>query len=99
MTSPMAEREKRVVFALGSDDNGEPVIVLGVPAGAWDSIKNGMTNTVDFNSLGLRAKLIVFGAENHAAAMKVLTDFGAQSGTVMLDARHEDFAIKDPVNH
>ncbi len=89
--------EERIVFAISLDGQGDgvPILILGVPAGAWEFIKDGKTNTFDLTSIGVPLKLMVFGAATHAEAMKVLEKSCFDRGAVAMENRmNQDFAMK-----
>ena len=86
--------EEKMVFGLSTDDKGTPSVLLGIPKGAWEYMKDGMTHTFDLSSVGVNVKLMLFGAENHDAAMKLLTDSFHAAGKPVLDERLKDFSIK-----
>jgi hypothetical protein len=87
--------EDKLVFAVApAPDGGAPLIIIGLPTGAWEHMKDGKTENLDLTRIGLPFKLMMFGAENHSAAMKVLNDFMAASGVPYLDKRNEDFTLK-----
>jgi len=87
--------EEQMVFAVspGSGD-GVPVILLGIPEKAWEYMKDGKTHTFDLTRAGLEVKLVLFGAKDHDAAMKLITDGMAERGITVIDERRKDFSIK-----
>lgn len=92
----MSGIEEKIVFAVSPPAKGEvaPVVILGIPKGAWEYMKDGMTHTFDLTKAGLPIKLILFGAESHDAAMKVLSAGIAAKGPAYLDERNKDFSIQ-----
>lgn len=85
--------DRRLVFAVSpSDVRGVATLLVGVPAGAWDHVKDGKTAGFDLSRIGIPFQLIMFGAETHDAAMKMLEQFASASGVALLDERRRDFA-------
>ncbi|TIM16233.1 MAG: hypothetical protein E5Y67_03300 [Mesorhizobium sp.] len=90
-------RDEKLVFAVSPAGQGDgvPILLVGVPNGAWEYyMKDGKTHHFDLTKAGVPVKLLLFGAESHAAAMKVIDDAMKASGTAYLDERRTDFAIK-----
>ncbi|WP_287260120.1 hypothetical protein [Mesorhizobium sp.] len=89
-------RDEKLVFAVSPAGQGDgvPILLVGVPNGAWEYMKDGKTHHFDLTKAGVPVKLLFFGAETHAAAMKVIDDAMKASGTAYLDERRTDFAIK-----
>lgn len=92
----MSGIEEKIVFAISPDGQGDgvPVILMGIPAGAWEYMRNGKTHTFDLTKAGLPVKFVLYGAADHAEAMKVMEATMAASGTVIDDRRRDDFSIK-----
>lgn len=88
--------EEKIVFAVSPEGQGDgiPLVVLGIPRGAWRYMHDGKTHTFDLTSAGIPVKLVLFGAMDHAAAMKVLEDAAKASGSIYEDARQKDFSIQ-----
>lgn len=72
-----------------------PLLILGIPTQAWDYMKDGKTHHFDLTKIGLPVKLMLFGAENHDAAMKVLAAGAAANNEAYLDERRRDFSIDE----
>ena len=55
----MANIEERIVFAVSPSGQGDgvPVVILGIPGGAWKYISEGKTNTFDLTKAGVPANL------------------------------------------
>lgn len=94
MTIP---REDRIIFMIGAAEKpgDPPTLVLGIPKGAWEYIKDGHTNTFDLRKGGVDLKLLVFGCESHDAGVEVLKEYAELDGIPMIDRRGEDFSIKE----
>lgn len=86
--------EEKIVFALSSSRIG-PILTLGIPTAAWEYMKDGKTHHFDLTAIGIPVKLMLFGAESHDAAMKVLEKAAADNGVPLLDGRQQDFGIKE----
>lgn len=87
--------EERMVFGVSPEGQGDgvPLVLLGVPTGAWDYMKDGKTHLFDLTRAGIPVKLVLFGAASHAEAMQVLQQGAAEKGASVLDARNQDFSI------
>ena len=92
----MAEIEQKLVFAVApsSEHEGNITVLIGIPRGAWEYMKDGKTNHVDLSSAGLPLQFIVYGAENHDAAKAVIDEHNARHDLTALDRRRDDFSIK-----
>lgn len=92
----MSEIEEKMVFALIPDalGDGTALVMLGVPAGAWEHMKDGKTHTFDLTRVGVPVRLMLYGAADHDAAVKLIQDAMKESGLSYLDQRREDFSIK-----
>jgi hypothetical protein len=87
--------EEKMVFGISpGDGNGVPLVLLGIPKGAWDYMKDGKTHTFDLTKAGLPIKIMLYGADNHSAALKMVERHIAEKGLPYLDQRREDFSIK-----
>ena len=86
--------EEKVVFGLSSDDKGTPFVILAIPPGAWEYMKDGKTQTFDLSSVGVPIKIMMFGAGSHDDAMKLLTESFHAAGKPVFDERQKDFGIK-----
>jgi len=63
-------------------------------AGAGGSDVARKTHTFDLTKAGLPVKLLMYGAKDHAAAMKMIHDFMRRRGIPYLDKRGtEDFSL------
>jgi hypothetical protein len=89
------DAEDKIVFALAPDTDA-PLVLLGIPSGAWEHMKNGQTHTFDLTKLGLPLKLMLYGAADHTAAMKMIEAHLSDRDLTMLDLRRENFAIETP---
>jgi hypothetical protein len=88
--------EDKIVFALSpaGDGDGAPMLLLGIPAGAWEHMKDGKTHTFDLTNIGIPLKLVLYGAANHTAAMQMIEAHLDQTGETLLKMFDKDFAIK-----
>jgi len=90
--------EERIVFAIapGGTGDGIPLVVLGVPLGAWKYIREGKTNTFDLTKgpMPIPLKIMVFGGMSHAEVKGVLEKYAfAQGAQGILDETRTDFRI------
>ena len=95
----MAEltKDEKILFAISKAGQGDgiPVVLLGVPVGAWNYMRNGKTHTFDLTKVGLPVKLILYGATDHAEALACIKDFLTEAGEVIDDRiDKEDFSIQ-----
>lgn len=87
-----AVREEQIVFAVSpGNGDGVPLVLLGIPKGAWEYMRDGKTHTFDLTGVGLPIKLVMFGGANHAEVMKVVTSDMASAGITVRDERRRDF--------
>jgi len=91
----MTDIESKMVFAVAPDGTGDgaPLVMLGIPTGAWDYMSDGKTHTFDLTKIGLPVKLMLYGAADHTSAMKVLEGHLSEQGVAYLDERRTDFSI------
>lgn len=91
----MTKKEQKVVFGISYEGQGDgiPVVVLGIPAAAWEYMRDGKTHTFDLTKAGVAVKLILFGAETHEEAVKVFGQMNAAADAPYIDARNKDFSI------
>lgn len=92
----MAKIDDKIVFALSPEGQGDgvPVVILGIPKAAWDYMADGKTHTFDLTKVGCPVKLVLFGAEDHAAVMKAMNEAMSAANMPYLDERQTDFSIK-----
>ena len=89
----MANIEEKIVFGLGTTDSGETVILVGIPTGAWEYMKDGKTNHIDFSKAGLPVKLIMYGGKDHETVFGAIKRHKESIGQPFLDERHKDWSI------
>jgi len=87
--------EQKTVFMIGQGADGVPVLILGVPAGAWHYMKGGNTTHFDLmkGPMPFPLKVIMFGGKDHAEVMKTVNEAMAQGGGAYLDERRRDMGI------
>ncbi len=96
----MSKLDDKILFGISPPEDGIHTILLGVPEGAWDYMKDGLTHNFDLTSLGLPVRILMYGGKDHAAVNKLLMDGMSAAGIPVLDERRTDFSIapaKDPV--
>lgn len=91
----MADIEQKIVFGLGATDTGETVILVGIPAGAWEYMKDGKTNHIDFSKAGLPVKLIMYGGKDHDTVFGAIKKHNESMQQPFLDERNNDWSISD----
>ena len=93
----MAEKpirpEQKVVFGISDDPQGNKVLILQVPPGGWDYMKDGTCHTFDLTLLGLPFKILLSGCESRAAAIQVLEAANAAKGHGTLNMAGTDFGL------
>lgn len=86
--------DERIVFGVSPRDEGGADLLLGIPRGAWEYCKDGKTHTLDLSSIGIPIRLMLYGAESHDAAVRVIEEHNKKLGVAILDERRRDFSIK-----
>lgn len=61
--------EQKTVFAV-TEDKG--TVIIGVPAAAWEYMKDGMTHTYDLRRFGVPVRIVLFGGADRAACLAPL---------------------------
>lgn len=89
--------EEKIVFCIanGKSENDPMTLLLGVPNGAWQYMKDGKTNHFTLESLGIPIRIIMYGAETHEKAMGFIHESAAKLGIPLLDERRKDFSIPE----
>jgi hypothetical protein len=92
------ELEKKMVFAVsasGQNGDGVPVLLLGIPAGAWEHMREGETHTFDLARIGFPVKMMLFGGPSHesvlATVKEVMRGWGVEKVQDLRDTH--DFAM------
>jgi hypothetical protein len=85
--------EQKVVFATGKRADGSLMLVVGIPKGAWDYMREGKTNHFDLAKAGVPLSLMMFGGESHADVMKTVNEAMSMAGKAYDDQRRTDFSI------
>lgn len=93
----MTTIEEKIVFGISPDGQGDgiPLVLLGIPKGAWKYMKDGKTHNLDLTKVGIPAKIILYGGDSHTHCMKMIEGHLSGDGLPYLDRRREDFSIKD----
>jgi hypothetical protein len=88
--------EEKMIFGVSPDGTGDgvPLVLLGIPAEAWEYMKDGKTHNFDLTKVGLPIKIIIFGAESHDAAIKMINGHMSEHNLPYFDERHKDFSIE-----
>lgn len=88
--------EQKVVFAAGPMPDAPPLLMFGIPEGAWEYMKNGKTHTFDLNNVGLPIQIMMYGGKDHDEVMNVIKEHNKKINQPYLDMRNKDFSIKHP---
>jgi hypothetical protein len=66
--------EDKVVFGVcpGGEGDGVPLVLLGIPKGAWEYMKDGKTHNFDLTKAGIPVKLMLYGGDSHSHCMKMI---------------------------
>ena len=86
--------EEKIVFGLSRDFAGRTLLLLGIPAGGWEYMKDGKTSHFDLSSVGVPLQVIVYGGATHDEVKAAIDKHNASVGIPALDARRQDFSIK-----
>lgn len=70
--------EKRMQF--GMIHGARPILMMGIPAAAWEELKNGEGQSIDLAPIGIPISLVVFGAPDKAAAIKFIEQAAGAMG-------------------
>lgn len=88
------DREKVMTFAMAEiNDGGPPLLLIGIPAGAWNVMKNGLAQDVDLTSVGYPVRIAVFGAKTHQDLMNAINGVNNGLGNAQ-DMRDKDFSLE-----
>ena len=88
--------DQRIMFAVCPDGQGDgvPMLLIGVPIGAWQYMRDGKTHNLDLTSIGIPLKLMMFGAKDHDTCKAVVEAHNKMIGNAALDMRNKDFSIQ-----
>jgi arsenate reductase-like glutaredoxin family protein len=88
------EHAKQMVFGVSKAPDGTPYLLLGVTASAWDHIKTGNTNHFDLTNVGVPLRLMIYGASDREAAIKVIEDHNSRVGMKTQSDLSRDYGIR-----
>lgn len=88
MTAP----EEKMVFAV-SKRGDEPLLLLGIPAAAWEHMKDGKTHHFDLTKAGIPLKLMVFGGSSRSEIQRIIEEHNRRQGISTLYQPGKDFGI------
>jgi hypothetical protein len=95
MTDKPITPDQRVVFAVAPETGTENIVlVLQVPPGGWEYMKDGTSHTFDLTKVGIGLKVILAGCADRAAGIRVLEEWNAKQGNASLHMPGTDFGIK-----
>lgn len=84
--------EDKMVFAV-SKVGDEPLLLLGIPASAWEHMKDGKTHHFDLTKAGIPLKLMVFGGTSRAEIQGVIEEHNKRQGIATLYQPRKGFGI------
>jgi len=86
--------EQRVVFAVSPElETNNVIILLQVPPGGWDYMKDGTCHTFDLTKMGLPVKILLAGCESREQAMQIVNDANAAKGVTTIQNPQTDYSI------
>lgn len=96
--STAATPEQRLVFAVSPNGTGDgvPLVLVGIPIGAWDFMKDEHTHNFDLTKVGLPVKFILFGCTDRGRAIGIIEEANAARGESTLHMPTVDFSIELP---
>lgn len=88
--------DQKIVFAVSPEGQGDgiPLLIVGVPRGAWVYMRDGKTHHFDLSRVGVPIKLMLFGCKDHADGVKTLEAAIAARGQAYENRMNQDFAIR-----
>lgn len=97
----MKPEDHRVTVALGEPLEGVsdvPTVILGMPIGAWNFMKDGMTHTFDLTKVGVPVRIILFRGANGGDVRRKLADVNIflKSGAIDAQGNLRDLGIEEP---
>lgn len=87
------KKEEKLLFGVAPNSETDDLLLAVTPQ-CWEYMKDGKTHTLDLTPIGVPVRLIVFGCENHAAAIKVIEEHNKRLGLGTLHLPRKDFSIK-----
>lgn len=96
---PKREINNEAVFLSAVDDDGVPILAVGLSAAAWDYIKDGKTHNIDCVKLGIPLRLMIFGGDTRESILKKLREDAKDYGIDVKDGPVKSFGFdKKPLN-
>ena len=90
----MPKIDERMVFSVSPCVDGGLAITIGISHKAYENMQDGRCSDLDLSkAIGAPIRLIVFGAKDHNACMKVIQDAAKEANISLLDERRTDFSI------
>jgi len=84
--------EEKMVFAV-SKVGDETLLLLGIPASAWEHMKDGKTHHFDLIKAGIPLKLMVFGGNSRAEIQAIIEEHNRRQGLSTLYQPGKEFGI------
>lgn len=97
MTTP--PNENKVVFLATVQENGKPIVFLGISKEAWEHMKDGKTHTFDLTKVGIPLQLVLFGGPDKSTITSDLKESAKAWGIEVYDQTDKDFSIPDKKLH
>ncbi len=93
-------REDQCVFMIAPEGTGDgvPLVVIGIPAGAWEYAKDGKTHTFDLTKgpSPVPVKIVLFGAPDAYELKRMVDQLLATFGSTIDQNDDADYSIKPP---
>ena len=78
--------DKIVLVAPASIDGEAPLLLIGIPKGAWEHMKDGKTHNLDLTRIGVPVKLMLYGGDKTSRYYsKMIEGHMAKQGIPILD--------------
>jgi len=69
----VTDKNRKIAVAKADGTPGEPpVVMLGIPAGAWEHMKDGDTHHFDLTKTGIPVKFVLFGGPDYPSVIETL---------------------------
>ena len=87
--------EKRMVWGIIPTTDGKPpIIMLGIPQGAWNRLKHHEAQTIDMTRHKIPLRVMVYGGQSHKDCLEVIEKAARSAGIAIIDERRDDHSIK-----
>ena len=86
--------EKQCIFSIVTGEKNAPLVIIGIPAAAWEHMKDGESHTFDLTKAGVQFQIVLFGGKDRAEVSNVIEDAARGAGLYLVDKSKTDFSIK-----